>query len=622
MQKLTQVAAWLVTYLAPYTGAVSRLLSAKLADAVSVKDFGAVGDGVTDDTAAIQRAVDSLQGTGGTVRVPSGNYKLSASQLPEQYDNYGVAVPANTGCIILRKGVSLIGEAGCTRLFTTNTSATLIYMIAPVGNVVQGLELDGGWSAGAAGGNNGIFTLGTQAGDNACERVTFLDLYIHNVASYGLALQNGNPKGVNISRIRVDNIGADGLDLKARGGLVSLARGNNVSDVWVSRYNQRVDGSAAIDVRGIWNLRGITATDFGGDSTKNYVGIRMRTKPVPSDPQQVADKTTITGFTIIPTIGSAAASISGIECGSDDTHVSNGYVEDCTHGIIYFGNANGSAIRGTITDVTSVNARQYGFRSVAGTQGTSFKGCVDIGAASAGFRIEGDNTNTDACAGSLSVSAGALPTFRQSGCRFGASWVVTERQNDTSVSVTAKGTAADIALRLSVKGNSFVGVNADIRPDSANTRYVGSGSLPLAGGFTQAAFTVTSDERAKTRPLVVDDSILDAVAEIDFSQYQYIDRVLEKGDDGARWHFGAVAQRCVEAFERHGLDAHEFAFLCYDTWGYSPAEVHPETGAVLVPEILPGNRYGIRYEELLVLEAALVRRELARLAVRVGALEG
>jgi Pectate lyase superfamily protein len=45
---------------------------------VSVKDKGATGDGRTDDTAAIQAAVDEIGGTGGTVLVPNGTYMVDA----------------------------------------------------------------------------------------------------------------------------------------------------------------------------------------------------------------------------------------------------------------------------------------------------------------------------------------------------------------------------------------------------------------------------------------------------------------------------------------------------------------------------------------------------------------
>jgi len=62
----------------PYTpvsvNAVPRTLQEKLQEVVSVKDFGAVGDGVTDDSAAIQAANDS---GAETIYFPPGDYKAS-----------------------------------------------------------------------------------------------------------------------------------------------------------------------------------------------------------------------------------------------------------------------------------------------------------------------------------------------------------------------------------------------------------------------------------------------------------------------------------------------------------------------------------------------------------------
>lgn len=70
-------------------GAVSRSVNAKLRDTVSVKDFGAVGNGVVDDAPAIQAAVDAIRtatgGNGGALYFPAGTYNLAS---PVIFDSF------------------------------------------------------------------------------------------------------------------------------------------------------------------------------------------------------------------------------------------------------------------------------------------------------------------------------------------------------------------------------------------------------------------------------------------------------------------------------------------------------------------------------------------------------
>ncbi|GLQ49922.1 right-handed parallel beta-helix repeat-containing protein [Dyella flava] len=47
---------------------------------LDVRNFGAMGNGVSDDTAAFQAAIDALPSSGGTIVVPNGNYMINALQ--------------------------------------------------------------------------------------------------------------------------------------------------------------------------------------------------------------------------------------------------------------------------------------------------------------------------------------------------------------------------------------------------------------------------------------------------------------------------------------------------------------------------------------------------------------
>ena len=72
----------LIGFIQAGSGATARTAQSKMRDAVSVKDFGAVGDGVANDTTAIQNALN----VNGAIFFPKGTYKTTAA----------LSVPANT----------------------------------------------------------------------------------------------------------------------------------------------------------------------------------------------------------------------------------------------------------------------------------------------------------------------------------------------------------------------------------------------------------------------------------------------------------------------------------------------------------------------------------------------
>ena len=112
-----------------FTGAVtgsydgSEALTVKIPHGIiNVKDFGATGDGVTDDTAALQLAFDSTADQGGNLYIPEGDYKI-------------------TGRLTIADPICVSGD-GCLKLYDPDSSAEFAALTVNNGVRLSGLKLE------------------------------------------------------------------------------------------------------------------------------------------------------------------------------------------------------------------------------------------------------------------------------------------------------------------------------------------------------------------------------------------------------------------------------------------------------------------------------------------------
>ena len=161
------IAATKLSFTQSGTGATARTIDSKLKDVVSVKDFGAVGDGTTNDAAAIQAAIDANPGK--QILIPSGTYLI------------------NTTISVDVSGA----DAACVRLVGDGSTQTII------NNQTGGAAFDIDSGTGAvfaydvAFENLQITSVGSQAGTigielNGCRFARIKNVRIANMASHGI----------------------------------------------------------------------------------------------------------------------------------------------------------------------------------------------------------------------------------------------------------------------------------------------------------------------------------------------------------------------------------------------------------------------------------------------------
>ena len=124
-----------IDFLQAGTGAVVQTVQTKLRKTVDVKDFGATGDGVTNDTVAIQNAIDSLAATGGVVHFPPGLYRIARNVGTN--DRWGIKITSSN--------IALKGDQASLQRFNTDISTyalayPLVFVGTPDSNVASATQ--------------------------------------------------------------------------------------------------------------------------------------------------------------------------------------------------------------------------------------------------------------------------------------------------------------------------------------------------------------------------------------------------------------------------------------------------------------------------------------------------
>jgi hypothetical protein len=168
-----------------------RLLRDRFADTINVKDYGAKGDGTTDDTAAVQGAWAAAEAAGTGLEFPQGNYSVNTIAL-------GSAVST---------GIRVRG-AGPTRTIITSRSGSHVFEIT--GKSVWAVNIKDLSIQGAAGAGHGIYI---HDNNFPVFNVRIENVRIANMGGHGIFI----PQGFNLQfeNVIVTGCGDDLIEVLA-----------------------------------------------------------------------------------------------------------------------------------------------------------------------------------------------------------------------------------------------------------------------------------------------------------------------------------------------------------------------------------------------------------------------
>jgi hypothetical protein len=619
------------------SGAVARTVDSKLKDVVSVKDFGATGNGTTDDTAAIQAAINAAlsqpitSGGAGTVFFPAGNYKVTSTINipPRSGQTYKVNLRI---CGIGNGGV---GGSSCTITAGAGFTGTAVFKYdqgnIPLSVTEIDLEFDHLLIAGSFNVANGIEIFSPIG-------VSIHEIGVTFCTASCIKLTGGLDGGysVSVKNIYVHGGNPDLSSNWAEYGVESTARYALYERIVMdgAQTGLRISGDSCIVQN--CHLEGqATCIDF---ITAGAGNARITSNLLNPYGAGVWASWPASGIAIKMTSQGAGAALRNFigfnQIDATAGPASTGIYLDSVYQTQIFANRVSGAVNGIYLTAAAANDR------VTFIEGNTFISCTnDINNQTNGGRLEVGGGNYGSAANALTFSGFKSPVrgyqwgqqviwARHAGVFTGTSVVdglvlyngQTGDLNDgvrlkfdfsdstplsqaRSASITARsklnyGSATELVFSTANDYTAeaerlILQKDGILRPTVDNTQSLGSASFRWSTVFAGTGTINTSDARNKQQGRSLSDAEKTVAIKVKglLKAFKFNDAVEAKGDD-ARIHFGVYAQELADAFASEGLDANKYGLFCYDEWDADLDADGNETRPA-------GDRYGIRYEELL-----------------------
>ena len=518
---------------------------------VNIRDYGAVGDGVTDDTTAIQAALTYADSIRGYVIIPTGTFLVSSTLNP-----------ANA---------NIVGEGGALK-YTGSAHC----LTAP--SVIQGVNFEGPGRAtssigikSAGGFKNQViqctfqlFGTGIEfSGSGQKIQRSYFTTCGTGVKIVKYPSPSTDPTTTFTSEKNWYEVCTNGLWIDSTGASSGMISCSSIDDIW-----QLCEGS----------------------------GLRLQSATFPMsliNPHTEQNSATV-GWFAFNFINSNVVQIGGYKAGSINTDSIDG---NTFYQVLSY---NGTQVKNvyTLSDLAiskiaysydaNIGLLSFPASSNVATQQIEFAGGAYNNTYSARYKMFGGFGDNAYIYGNF------VESERTTGIGDGVNF---------HVGVLTKGSPDTFTRKVTMDylGNFY--------PYVDNTRSIGTSSNRWSVVYAATGTINTSDANTKTE--IADLSAVEKATAVAIKglikSFKFKDAVAAKGIN-ARIHVGVIAQEVQQAFIANGLDPEKYGLFCSDTWHeYNGQAVEVNSSGKFVESFytMNGERVSVKNKEDLPAGAVL-----------------